>query len=170
MGVIHGVKTEVVTGPRWVSLGGEALVHVRVRAIGADRRVEYAEAVESWESTAEAMRRCERRAKRRAVLAVLGLEVVDVMEIETLVGELVWEELPVRGRVVEECGEEMKCVETVRDAAELWLRWRDAVVKLATGDRLVVWARLCERMRELGEPEPVAKRLRERVQEREVVR
>ncbi|MEZ4410081.1 MAG: hypothetical protein R3A52_26935 [Polyangiales bacterium] len=163
LATLHGVTVEITQGPRWIELAGASLVHAVARATRPDGRAESAHATVPWRSPSEAARRCEVRARRRAVLTVLGLAVLDASEIDAIPGELLWEEPPSRARTLGRYCAAVEGLNTPYGAAGVWLRLRDDVAALPAADRVEAWTALCERARALGAPEPVPQWLRARV-------
>lgn len=81
---IHRVNREITDGPKVIDLAGTKLVYAVCRASMPDGRFETATATVPLVDPANVLMKAETKAKRRATLSILGLGLLDEMELETI--------------------------------------------------------------------------------------
>lgn len=84
LAAIHKLNREIVDGPKVIDLAGTKLVYAVCRATLPNGRVETSTATVPLIDPVNVLMKCETKAKRRATLSILGLGVLDEMELETL--------------------------------------------------------------------------------------
>ena len=84
LAAIHKLNREIVDGPKVIDLAGTKLVYAVCRATHPNGRVETATATVPLVDPVNVLMKCETKAKRRATLSILGLGVLDEMELETI--------------------------------------------------------------------------------------
>lgn len=84
LAAIHKLNREIVDGPKLVDLAGTKLVFAVCRATHPNGRIETATATVPFVDPVNALMKCETKAKRRATLSILGLGLLDEMELETI--------------------------------------------------------------------------------------
>lgn len=84
LAAIHKLNREIIDGPRVIDLAGTKLVYASCKATLPGGRFETAVATVPLSDPANALMRAETKAKRRATLSILGLGLLDEMELETI--------------------------------------------------------------------------------------
>lgn len=84
LAAIHRLNREIVDGPKLIDLAGTKLVFAVCRATHPNGRVETSTATVPPSDLVNALMKCETKAKRRATLSILGLGLLDEMELETI--------------------------------------------------------------------------------------
>ena len=84
LAAIHRVTRTIVDGPRLMDLGGTKLIYCVAQASHPNGRVETATATVPFIDPVNVLMKCETKAKRRATLSLLGLAMLDEMELETI--------------------------------------------------------------------------------------
>ena len=88
LAAIHRVNREIVDGPKVIDLAGTNLVYCVCRASLPNGRTETSTATLPLADPANVMMKAETKAKRRATLSILGLSLLDEMELETIPAEV----------------------------------------------------------------------------------
>ena len=81
---IHRVTRTIVDGPKLVDLGGTKLILCVAQASHPNGRVETSTATVPFVDPVNVLMKCETKAKRRVTLSLLGLGMLDEMELETI--------------------------------------------------------------------------------------
>jgi hypothetical protein len=84
LAAIHKLDREIIDGPKVIDLAGTKLVYAVCRAKHPNGRVETSTATVPLIDPVNVLMKCETKAKRRATLSILGLGVLDEMELETI--------------------------------------------------------------------------------------
>ncbi len=84
LAAIHRVNREIIDGPKVIDLAGTKLVYAVCRASLPNGRVETATATVPLVDPMNVLMKAETKAKRRATLSILGLGLLDEMELETI--------------------------------------------------------------------------------------
>lgn len=84
LAAIHRINREIVDGPKVIDLAGTKLVYAVCRASHPNGRVETATATVPLADPMNVLMKAETKAKRRATLSILGLGLLDEMELETI--------------------------------------------------------------------------------------
>lgn len=81
---LHRVNRRIIDGPKVIDLAGTKLVYAVCEASLPNGRVETATATVPLIDPVNVLMKAETKAKRRATLSILGLGLLDEMEIETI--------------------------------------------------------------------------------------
>lgn len=84
LAAIHRINREIVDGPKVIDLAGTKLVYAVCKASHPNGRVETATATVPLADPMNVLMKAETKAKRRATLSILGLGLLDEMELETI--------------------------------------------------------------------------------------
>lgn len=84
LAALHRVNREIIDGPKVIDLAGTKLVYAVCRATLPNGRVETATATVPLADPINVLMKAETKAKRRATLSILGLGLLDEMELETI--------------------------------------------------------------------------------------
>lgn len=84
LAALHRVNRRIVDGPKVIDLAGTKLVYAVCEASLPNGRVETATATVPLIDPVNVLMKAETKAKRRATLSILGLGLLDEMEIETI--------------------------------------------------------------------------------------
>lgn len=84
LAAIHRINREIIEGPKVIDLAGTKLVYAVCKASHPNGRVETATATVPLADPMNVLMKCETKAKRRATLSILGLGLLDEMELETI--------------------------------------------------------------------------------------
>ena len=84
LAAIHRINREVIDGPKVIDLAGTKLVYAVCRASHPNGRVETAVATVPLMDPQNVLMKAETKCKRRATLSILGLGLLDEMELETI--------------------------------------------------------------------------------------
>ena len=84
LAAMHRVTREIIDGPKVVDLGGTKLIYAVCKASMPNGRFETATATVPLIDPVNVMMKAETKAKRRATLSLLGLGLLDEIEIETI--------------------------------------------------------------------------------------
>lgn len=180
LAAIHKLNREIVDGPKVIDLAGTKLVYAVCRATHPNGRVETATATVPLVDPVNVLMKCETKAKRRATLSILGLGVLDEMELETIPANVqepgggvdlaqaspppVEEEpvAPPKGEVpVEPPPAEVPAslegfyariaeIELPGEAVAVWMKHRAELAALPAPDREGAWKALCKRTEDVG--------------------
>ena len=81
---IHRINRRIVDGPKVLDVAGTKLVYALCEVSMPDGRTETATATVPLTDPVNVLMKCETKAKRRATLSILGLGMLDEMELETI--------------------------------------------------------------------------------------
>lgn len=81
---IHKINRKITDGPKVIDLAGTKLVYTLCEVSTPDGRIETATATVPLTDPVNVLMKCETKAKRRATLSILGLGMLDEMELETI--------------------------------------------------------------------------------------
>ena len=84
LAAIHKVTREIIDGPKVMDLAGTKLVYALCRATLPGGRFETSVATVPLVDPVNVLMKVETKAKRRATLSILGLGMLDEMELETI--------------------------------------------------------------------------------------
>lgn len=84
LAAIHKLNREIIDGPKVMDLGGTKLVYAMCRATLPNGRSETSVATLPLADHANVLMKCETKAKRRATLSILGLNMLDESELDTI--------------------------------------------------------------------------------------
>lgn len=84
LAAMHRLNREIIDGPRVIDLAGTKLVYAVCRATHPNGRVETAVATVPLVDPVNVLMKAETKCKRRATLSILGLGMLDEMELETI--------------------------------------------------------------------------------------
>lgn len=82
------VNREIIDGPKVIDLAGTKMVYAVCKASLPDGRFETATATVPLIDPVNVLMKCETKAKRRATLSILGLGMLDEMEVESIPAEV----------------------------------------------------------------------------------
>lgn len=180
LAAIHRLNREIIDGPKVIDLAGTKLVYAVCRATHPNGRVETATATVPLVDPVNVLMKCETKAKRRATLSILGLGVLDEMELETIPANVQEpgggvdlsqmmhshhdEEpvaLPKNEAPVEALPQEIPPalegfyariaeIELPGEAVAVWMKHRTDLASLPAPDRESAWKALCRRTEEVG--------------------
>jgi hypothetical protein len=200
LAAIHKLNREIVDGPKVIDLAGTKLVYAVCRATHPNGRVETATATVPLVDPMNVLMRCETKAKRRATLSILGLGVLDEMELETIPanvqepgggvdltpprdeepvapprGEVPMEPPPAEvPAVAEGFYARIAEIELPGEAVAVWMKHRAELAALSAPEREAAWKALCKRTEEVGKMKNAKVWLKKAIAEedarREVVR
>lgn len=176
LAAMHRVNRKIIDGPKVIDLAGTKLVYAVCEASMPNGRVETATATVPLTDPVNVLMKAETKAKRRATLSILGLGVLDELEIETIpagsqepgggvdlnqVNHLAEaaEESPANdptpdaatahpalGGFHTRIGE----IELPGEAVAVWMKYRAELAPLPVADREAAWRSLCKRTEEVG--------------------
>ncbi len=180
LAAIHKLNREIVDGPNVIDLAGTKLVYAVCRATHPNGRVETATATVPLVDPVNVLMKCETKAKRRATLSILGLGVLDEMELETIPANVQepgggvdlsqmahshHDEEPIappRNEVpietppaeippaLEGFYARIAEIELPGEAVAVWMKHRTDLASLPAPDRESAWKALCKRTEEVG--------------------
>jgi len=84
LAAMHRVNREIIDGPKVIDLGGQKLVYCVAKATMPNGRTETAIATLPLADPANVLMKAETKAKRRVTMSILGLSLLDEMELETI--------------------------------------------------------------------------------------
>jgi hypothetical protein len=175
---LHHVTREMIDGPKVIDLAGTKLVYAVAKATLPGGRFETATATVPLVDPVNVLMKCETKAKRRATLALLGLAMLDEMELETIpasvqepartptLDDLAHADDPERAAIQNEgpveappqeippaleafCARVAE-VELPGEAVAVWMKHRTDLAPLPVLDREAAWKALCRRTEEVG--------------------
>ena len=175
---IHRVTRATIDGPKVIDLAGTKLVFCVVKVSMPDGRSETATATVPLVDPVNVLMKCETKAKRRATLSILGLSVLDEMELETIPasaqepgggvdlsrandldeepvapprGEVPIEPLPVEvPPALEGFYARVEEIELPGEGVNVWVKNRTDLASLPAPDREAAWKALCAKVETVG--------------------
>lgn len=84
LAAIHRINREIIDGPKVIDLAGTKLVYAVCRATHPNGRIETATATVPLIDPMNVLMKAETKAKRRATLSMLGLGLLDEIELDTI--------------------------------------------------------------------------------------
>jgi hypothetical protein len=173
LAAIHRLNREIIDGPKVIDLAGTKLVYAVCRATHPNGRVETAVATVPLQDPQNVLMKAETKCKRRATLSILGLGMLDEMELETIPAnvqepgggvDLSLAEQPAQQPAADanaetptevpaqlgEFYERMKDIELPGEAVAVWMKHRADLAPLPSADREAAWQALCRRTEEVG--------------------
>lgn len=173
----RNLTREIVDGPKVIDLGGTKLVYAVAKATLPNGRFETATATVPLVDPMNVLMKCETKAKRRVTLSILGLGMLDEMELETIPaasqepgGGVDLSQLhpredeiapPPRDENVEPPPAEVPAalesfnariaeIELPGEAVAVWIKHRAELGPLSATDREGAWRALCKKTEEVG--------------------
>lgn len=175
LAAIHKITREIIDGPKVIDLQGTKLVYAVCRASHPNGRRETATATVPLVDPINVLMKAETKAKRRATLSILGLALLDEMELETIPAsvqeagggvDLARADDPIDHDEDHECattnctheshgqlGEfyaRIAEIELPGEGVAVWLKHRADLAPLPAADREAAWKALCARVEEVG--------------------
>jgi hypothetical protein len=176
LAAMHRVTREIIDGPKVIDLGGTKLVYAVCKASMPNGRFETATATVPLIDPVNVLMKAETKAKRRATLSLLGLGVLDELELETIPAGV---QEPGGGvdlnqvNHLAEAAEESPAndpapdpttahpalggfytriseIELPGEAVAVWMKYRAELAPLPVADREAAWRSLCKRTEEVG--------------------
>lgn len=179
LAAIHRINREIIDGPRVIDLAGTKLVYAVCRASHPNGRIETSTATVPLADPMNVLMKAETKAKRRATLSILGLGLLDEMELETIPSNVqepgggvdfshlaadpvAQEEAPPGADAVSDPSpaevpaqlgafyERLKEIELPGEAVSVWIKHRADLAPLPANDREAAWKALCAKTEEVG--------------------
>ena len=173
LAAIHRLNREIIDGPKVIDLAGTKLVYAVCRATHPNGRVETAVATVPLQDPQNVLMKAETKCKRRATLSILGLGMLDEMELETIPANVQQPgggvdlslahqpaQPPAVDAVVETPTEvpaqlaafyeRINNIELPGEAVAVWMKHRADLAPLPAADREAAWQALCRRTEEVG--------------------
>ena len=176
LAAIHRLTREIIDGPKVIDLAGTKLVYCVARATHPNGRVETSTATVPLVDPVNVLMKCETKAKRRVTLSILGLGLLDEMELETIPanvqepgGGVDFSTLSATPAETAGSREEVRDAQPVEVPAQLaefyarvaeielpgegvavWMKHRADLAPLLGADREAAWKALCRRVEEVG--------------------
>ena len=171
LAAMHRVNRRIVDGPKVIDLAGTKMVYAVCEASLPNGRVEQSTATLPVVDPVNMLMKCETKAKRRATLSILGLGMLDEMELETIPasaqepggrvdfsqvnplhkvgieGTSAHAPLPVEPAAFYADVEE---IELPGEAVSVWVKHRGELHALTSDAREAAWKALCKRTEEVG--------------------
>lgn len=171
LAAMHRVTREIIDGPKVIDLAGTKMVYAVCKASMPNGRFETATATVPLIDPVNVLMKAETKAKRRATLSLLGLGVLDELEIETIPAgaqspgggvDLARATDPVDA-TVEALGHPLDAFHAALPAltgsdagVALWAEHRAALNAAQEDERKDAWAELVKRVVELSGTKPAA--------------
>lgn len=179
LAAIHKLNREIIDGPRVIDLAGTKLVYAVCRATMPGGRFETATATVPLIDPVNVLMKSETKAKRRATLSILGLSLLDEMELETIpanaqepAGEVDLSAIAAQQRAevppppppandshlppadappaLEDFYQRLAEIELPGESIAVWLRYRADLAPLDASLREGAWKALCQRTETVG--------------------
>lgn len=168
LAAIHRINREIIEGPKVIDLAGTKLVYAVCRATHPNGRIETAVATVPLADPMNVLMKAETKCKRRATLSILGLGLLDEMELETipanvqspgggvdlsLAHEPVADDAETPAEIpaqLTDLYERIADIELPGEAVAVWMRHRANLAPLPASDREKAWKALCARTEEVG--------------------
>jgi len=170
LAAIHRLNREIVDGPKVIDLAGTKLVYAVCRATHPNGRVETATATVPLTDPVNVLMKAETKAKRRATLSILGLGLLDEMELETIPAnarepgggvdlsqanhhdEAERPEPPPADvhPALEAFYSRVNEIELPGEGVSVWMKHRAELGQLGPADRESAWKALCKKVEDVG--------------------
>ncbi|MBI5516603.1 MAG: hypothetical protein HY909_22655 [Deltaproteobacteria bacterium] len=170
LAAMYRINREIIDGPKVIDLAGTKLVYAVCRATHPNGRIESATATVPLTDPINVLMKAETKAKRRATLSILGLGVLDEMELETIPayaqepgGGVDLSQVPAHDvaeqpepppaevpAALEGFYTRVNELELPGEAVAVWLRHRAELASLSPLDRESAWKALCKKTEEVG--------------------
>ncbi len=178
LAAMHKLNREIIDGPKVIDLAGTKLVYAVCRATHPNGRIETATATVPLIDPVNVLMKCETKAKRRATLSILGLGLLDEMEIETIpanaqepAGGVDLSAIAAQQRAevppppppdeviappadappaLEDFYQRLADIELPGESVAVWMRYRADLAPLDASLREGAWKALCRRTEEVG--------------------
>jgi len=166
---IHRVNRKITDGPKVIDLAGTKLVFVQCEASTPDGRSEVEVATVPLTDPVNVLMKAVTKVKRRATLSILGLGMLDEMELETIppskmaacedVNLALASEQPETTEETsdaqlpegtEDYYEAVAGIELPGEAVAVWMKHRNELGPLNPADREAAWRALCKRVEVVG--------------------
>lgn len=171
LAAIHRITREIIDGPKVIDLAGTKLVICVAKAQHPNGRTETSVATVPLMDPQNVLMKAETKAKRRVTLSILGLALLDEMELETIPANVqeagggvdlslahqpdapvdadaeTPTEIPAQ---LGEFYERIKDIELPGEAVAVWMKHRAELAALPSADRENAWQALCRRTEEVG--------------------
>ena len=167
---IHRVTREVTDGPKVIDLAGTKVVYCAAKATHPSGRWETAIATLPFVDPVNVLMKAETKAKRRATISLLGLGMLDEMELETIPASVqepgggvdlaMLEESPADAEPASDREdsdprlvafyEDLAGIELPGESVAVWMKHRANLAMLPGADRETAWRHLCARTEEVG--------------------
>jgi hypothetical protein len=170
LAAMHRVTREIIDGPKVIDLGGTKLVYAVCKASMPNGRFETSVATVPLIDPVNVLMKAETKAKRRATLSILGLGLLDEVEIESIPArsqepgggiDLSRANDPVEVATIDQpTGEvahplaafyaRLPEIELPSEAVAVWLTFRSVLHQADGADREAAWKAICARTEEVG--------------------
>ncbi len=176
LAAMHRVTRRIIDGPKVIDLAGTKLVYAVCEASLPNGRVETATATLPVIDPVNMLMKAETKAKRRATLSILGLGVLDEMEIETIPagaqepgGRVDFSQVNPLAEAADETPANdptpdpttahpalggfyarLNEIELPGESVAVWMKFRAELAPLPVADREAAWRALCKRTEEVG--------------------
>lgn len=179
LAAMHRLNREIIDGPRVIDLAGTKLVYAVCRATHPNGRVETAVATVPFVDPVNVLMKAETKCKRRATLSILGLGLLDEMEIETIpanaqepAGGVDLSAIAAQQRAevppppppvdevhlppadappaLEDFYQRLAEIELPGESVAVWMRYRADLAPLDASLREGAWKALCKRTEDVG--------------------
>lgn len=179
LAAMHKLNREIIDGPKVIDLAGTKLVYAVCRATHPNGRVETATATVPLIDPVNVLMKAETKAKRRATLSILGLGLLDEMEIETIpanaqepAGGVDLSAIAAQQRAevppppppvdevhlppadappaLEDFYQRLAEIELPGESVAVWMRYRADLAPLDASLREGAWKALCKRTEDVG--------------------
>ena len=168
LAAIHRVNRKIVEGPKIVDISGTKVAFAVCEATHPNGRVETATATLPVTDPINLYMKLETKAKRRATLSILGLALLDEMELETipanvqspgggvdlsLAHEPVADDAETPAEIPAQLADLYERIADIGrpgEAVAVWMRHRANLAPLPASDREKAWKALCARTEEVG--------------------
>jgi hypothetical protein len=167
---IHRVNRRITEGPKVIDLGGTKLVFVQCEASTPDGRSEVEVATVPLVDPVNVLMKAVTKVKRRATLSILGLGMLDEMELETIPAraqepceavDLSLAEAPqterlyrlpraTRDPALEAFYSRVNEIELPGEGVSVWMKHRAELGQLGPADRESAWKALCKKVEDVG--------------------
>lgn len=165
LAAMHRVNREIIDGPKVIDLAGTKMVYAVARASMPNGRFETATATVPLIDPVNVLMKCETKAKRRVTMSILGLALLDEMEIETIPASAQEPGGSVDlSRANDARAEDTRPttaplgalyariaeIELPGESVAVWRKYRAELAHLPVTDREAAWRSLCKRTEEMG--------------------
>jgi hypothetical protein len=170
---IHRINRKITDGPKVIDLAGTKLVYALCEVSTPDGRVETATATVPLTDPVNVLMKAETKAKRRATLSILGLGMLDEMELETIPANVQSpgggvdlsqahkpEEIDLGAATetsdaqlhpaAEAFYAQVNKIDLPGEGVAVWLKHRNSLAPLNPAEREAAWKALCAKVEEVG--------------------